>query len=465
MSGVAKSNASLDNCSLCPTCNQRVVSTNSSTPSSSSSSSKRQNASTSSKSSKSKRPKTRSSASLSDGKFKREWDIAPEKPVWVRIYTGYGEERKWERGIVHKLEDIGVKGVFNIVVHIQDDKDEWTIIPRTINSFNQDPIPSKTNDPTYQLKDYIIGRDESMDGLPDNLIRHYRCIKYHSRGITNASDIPEEDHIGKILLSDNLESPLAIRNIIGSLMDDSNVTNIIRVATGKEEYRTEHALAYLIGQLCGIEISDTTSSRKDIEPKDVLNQIGSTNNSVECPLSQIFMLSAMSARTKKAKVFDPRDALYDTRSKDVLSDSEKLRVRRDRVSTAIGAIHASQTEYPPVDGPSLALLTQGIRLLIDMRGTSDRILDRLADEGISRPAKVLRQWIRKFARVIDPLTSRSNPLSENEENVVVFTGDNADFKLHERVVSCVPMASIFNLCKKSGTKKRGQCIGSDSYLC
>jgi len=280
-----------------------------------------------------------------------------------------------------------------------------------------------------------------MDGLPDNIIKHYRCLKYHSQGINNVLDIEAGDHIGKFLFSDD-SSPLGIRNIIGSLMKDSSVKNIINIATGKEECMTEYALAYLIGQLCGIEISDTTSSRKDLDPKDVLDQIGSTHNSAECPLSQIFMLSAMSARTKKAKSFDPRDALYDSRSRDMLSDPEKLRVRRDRLSTALGAIHASQSENPPVDGPSLALLTHGIRLMIDMRGTSDSILNRLADEGISRPANVLRSWIRKFAKVIDPLTSRSTPLSENDENVVVFTGDNADFKLHERVVSCVPMATI-----------------------
>ena len=77
-----------------------------------------------------------------------------------------------------------------------------------------------------------------------------------------------------------------------------------------------------------------------------------------------------------------------------------------------------------------------------MRGTSDHILDRLADEGISCPTSVLRDWIQKFANIIDPLTSRLAPQSEDEENVVAITCDNADFHLHERCVSVVPWATI-----------------------
>ena len=105
----------------------------------------------------------------------------------------------------------------------------------------------------------------------------------------------------------------------------------------------------------------------------------------------------MSARTKKNKEFNPASQLFDYRGRAVFSDPEKLEVRLGRLRTALAAIHSSQTDRPPVSGPAFALLSHGIRLMIDMRGTSDGLLDKLAEDGVCRPARVLRMWIQKLA--------------------------------------------------------------------
>ena len=89
--------------------------------------------------------------------------------------------------------------------------------------------------------------------------------------------------------------------------------------------------------------------------------------------SQVFLMSAMCARTKKRKLFDPSGGLYDSRGKAVLSDPKKLKSRMDRLKTAMAAIHSSQTDKPALAGPAAALLYHGISLMIDMRGTSDQI--------------------------------------------------------------------------------------------
>ena len=45
------------------------------------------------------------------------------------------------------------------------------------------------------------------------------------------------------------------------------------------------ALAYLFGQMCVIELSE--QSMPDVDPKGLLDQIGSNNN-IDCPTSNVF---------------------------------------------------------------------------------------------------------------------------------------------------------------------------------
>ena len=60
-----------------------------------------------------------------------------------------------------------------------------------------------------------------------------------------------------------------MRNVIYSLMLNDDVKKVVHEAT-KEEH-TQHALAYLVGQLCGIELSE--QSKSDVDPKGLLDQI------------------------------------------------------------------------------------------------------------------------------------------------------------------------------------------------
>ena len=149
-------------------------------------------------------------------------------------------------------------------------------VPRTVKSTNQDPIPNmdpKGNiDANYQMSNYIRLRDECLDGLSENLIKHWRCVKYYSGGSVDGK-IPEQDIVGKALLDQ--ESPTAMHNLVYSMMNDENVRGIIRTATKTDECSAQHILlAYFIGQLCGIELSESSLSLDEIDPQGLLKNIG-----------------------------------------------------------------------------------------------------------------------------------------------------------------------------------------------
>lgn len=83
----------------------------------------------------------------------------------------------------------------------------------------------------------------------------------------------------KALLNNDPESPTSIRNILHSLMNNNkSVMNVVKIVTGNEECSVQYALAYIIGQLCGIEISESTSSVSEEDPKEMLRQLVSTAN-------------------------------------------------------------------------------------------------------------------------------------------------------------------------------------------
>jgi len=216
---------------------------------------------------------------------------------------------------------------------------------------------------------------------------------------------------------------------------------VVKKATGNDTCSAQHALAYFVGQLCGIELSEySVSGKEKIDPHGMLNKLGS-NDKVECPTSQVFLMSAMCARTRKSTEFDPTVSLYDTRGRDVLSNPEKLEIRMSKLRTALAAIHASQSDRPSPSGPAFELISNGIRLMIDMRGTSDKLLDNMSERGFTRPASVLRYWIQKLAEAIDPINPRSPPPSD-KSHVICWAFDNADFHLFQRVVSVVPVGNI-----------------------
>ena len=102
---------------------------------------------------------------------------------------------------------------------------------------------------------------------------------------------------------------------------------------------SQHALAYFLGQLCGIKISESTSP-DEIDPKDVLNQIG-YNDKIHCPISQVFLISAMSTRKKRSKELHPNAPLYDYGGRAVFSSPEKLRARMSRLRNTLAAIQSS----------------------------------------------------------------------------------------------------------------------------
>ena len=102
------------------------------------------------------------------------------------------------------------------------------------------------------------------------------------RELVMRDEIPEQDDVavGKTILGD--DPPM--RNLLLSMMVDKSVNNIVNIATVKRQRCDRLNMPYLLGQMRGIEISESAST-KDIDPKDTLDGVESNHN-VECPISQ-----------------------------------------------------------------------------------------------------------------------------------------------------------------------------------
>ena len=241
------------------------------------------------------------------------------------------------------------------------------VIPRTINEHNSDPIPNIVRgNSNHSISDYIRVRDPSLQDLSVIESRHLHCLKYHCSGVSFDTDdlYSKQDCIGKLLLDDNPDSANSLLNLVHALMVDNNVKTIVKDVTGSESVSALHALAYFVGQLSGIELSESSiSDDEDIDLHGLLNDTGHNDSGIQCAIANVFMLSAMTARTKKMRKFDPSASLYDSRSRPsvLFSNQDKVQERKAKLKTALAAIHASQSETPPVSGPSSSLISHGIK--------------------------------------------------------------------------------------------------------
>ena len=276
-----------------------------------------------------------------------------------------------------------------------------------------------------------------IHGLSDALVKQWKCIKYHSKSknTLDRMEMPKQDVVGDLLMEED-----TIQDLVRSLMVDKRAQTVIKSVTGNDDCSVQYVLVYFIGQLCGIELSDSTTTDGEVAPKDMLSQLGHASNDSACMMSQIFMASVMSVRTRRVSNFDPTARLFDSRGMGVFNDPKKLELRQKRCRTALATLHASQTDKPSLSGPSSALLLHGIELMMDMKGTSDRVLNKLAEGGITRPASVLRMWVQDMAASIE-LDPRSPP-PPGMVGVNCNTFDNADFHLYGRVVSVIPTGTI-----------------------
>ena len=417
---------------LCPTCNQVWIAAEEDSASSPHTApSKRKDTSVAS----SKSPATKKLRSSGSVGHTRVWDSRPDYPVWVHAYDGNGG-RGWIPGIVDHVNDQGDR--YFITVHVRDGDNGW-VVPRTIKATNADPIPSSVpNDDNYKLADYIRGRNEKLGGASVEEIKRWKCMQYHANASVSGECLTDLGPVSKGLLDPDPESTTSLGNLVQAMMTNARVKEVVKVATGDDMCSVEYALAYFVGQFCGIELSDAGTEK--VDPKRLLDQIV-YRDVVDCPISQVFLHSAMIARTKKTTEFHPANSLYDSRARAILSEEKKLEERMKKLNTALAALHASQTDRPPLTGPAYVLLSHGINMMIDMRGTSDPLLKKLAREGICRPPQVLRYWIQKIAEAIKPLETRST-VGSGQSHVIAWTADNADYHLFHRCVSVVPVGNI-----------------------
>ena len=121
------------------------------------------------------------------------------------------------------------------------------------------------------MSDYIQQQDPREEGLSGSGVKQFQSIKYHSKSIFNSNKIPEQDAISKSILDNDPNSLTSMRNVIYSLMLNDDVKKVVHEATKEEQCTAQHALAYLVGQLCGIELSE--QSKSDVDPKGLLDRI------------------------------------------------------------------------------------------------------------------------------------------------------------------------------------------------
>ena len=214
--------------------------------------------------------------------------------MWVRVYVEKkGNKREWIEGVVEKVFDnTGELGQYYIVVKVKlGDGSGAEAIPRTINEHNSDPIPNIVRgNSNYNISDYIRVRDPLLQGLSRIDSRHLHCLKYHcSGGSFDANDIySKQDCIGKLLLDGNPNSTNNFLNLVHVIMADNNVKTIVKDVTGNESVSALHALAYFVGQLSGIELSESSiSDDDDIDPHGLLNDFGHNNSGVQCAIANI----------------------------------------------------------------------------------------------------------------------------------------------------------------------------------
>ena len=254
--------------------------------------------------------KLRSSDDIPDGRFKSP--LVAGSAVWVNAFVPNKNERYWIPGRVRIVHKPGEPDC-TISVEVQDEDGEWGL-PPTINKHNSDPIPysNMPGNDEYNRRDYIRSRVPGTEKLSPVELKQYQCMEYFSGKFSDSEKVTEQeqDIIGHAILNDDPTKLTSMRNLVYSMMVNEDVKRVVKIATGIDECSAQHALAFLVGQFCGIKLSETDKPSKDIDPKELLDEI-SSNDNTQCPISRVFLMSAMCARTHKRKKFDPSAPLYD----------------------------------------------------------------------------------------------------------------------------------------------------------
>ena len=100
-----------------------------------------------------------------------------DHPVWVNAIDS-SQRRGWEPGVVDSvLPHPEIPGVDNIVVCIKND-DGVDVLARTIKGRGSDPIPTSMHgDPKFNLRNYIVTRDDRLGNLPAELMKQWGGYK------------------------------------------------------------------------------------------------------------------------------------------------------------------------------------------------------------------------------------------------------------------------------------------------
>ena len=181
---------------------------------------------------------------------------------------------------------------------------------------------------------------------------------------------------------------------------------------------------------------------------DALSKHASTDKleqfaNLDCDLTKVFLYSIMTTSLKKSQKFDPKASLFDDHNIDLfeIDGRAKLEKKLDKLLTTISCLHASQTNS--AKGFGRLKLIRGLLLYIDRKGgVSEKMMQELSSAGLSMASGTLRDFVQNIAGKINPNDLRQTPSIEDLIAWLIYTFDNADFRLYAKVVSMIVGGTI-----------------------
>ena len=371
--------------------------------------------------------KTRSSGEI---KINRKWKEG--MPVYVKTH-----HHGWIEGEIFKVHNFDITS-YEVTVHVKDFEGN-DVVPRTVNGHNQDPIPSN------KIQDCLREKDPIVDDMTEAELQQYICLKHHITAVRKTSEPLELcGELDKLMLDS--DSNVHLPDVLKSMISREEVKEVLQLAMkDPSKCSAVHVLAYLLGQFSGIELSNAAKGDKAI--KSIIDGLGDSDTigdqlqNLECDITKVFLVSVMVTRTTRRDRVNPMASLYDPRGRDVLADKKRLEKRLSKLKSCLSVMHMMQFDKPPMDGPALLSLYHGISLILDMKGTSEPVLEKLGEAGFTRSPDVLREYLHKIASGIDPDSVRCAP-PKGMAPIVAWTADNADYHLFSRCLSLIPVGNL-----------------------
>lgn len=166
--------------------------------------------------------------------------------------------------------------------------------------------------------------------------------------------------------------------------------------------------------------------------------------SMDCNLIKIVMVANMSTRLRKDTDdtnYNPKNSLV-RREQDIFKAIENGNDKRIyKCNTAMMLLHNVQYNNLPENGLASEAILNGIFMIMDKKGASDRILNSFEKKGITSSAHRARDIINHIATNIISREVRKLNLT-GYKPINLYAGDNADLQSKFMQLSVIPVGDI-----------------------